>query len=144
MADRKLRQSYPDWFRRLAEKWRARLIPEWKLVLSPEPFDDDPPEAQSATNAAYKVQRVWIDFGHRCNPNRRAIEETLVHELLHAPFEAIEEACRPAFDQLSKRELKLVKRQLFAEQERSIEALAKLLVALDHGDQIANTTVGLH
>lgn len=137
MTDEPDRQDYPAWLHELAERWRRILIPEWKLILVEEvPFkDDDPPgEARSSSNARYKVIRIWINLRHRMNDARRGIEESLVHEILHGPVEAVDLAYRPALNVLGSYEQKLVEMATEAPREQLIEHLAWVLVGLAHGE----------
>lgn len=126
---------YPRWFVKLAEEWRARLIPEWKLTLQPDPPHNDPRdagEAASRTNATYHTIRVWVDMtGHR---EKWDLEESLVHEILHAPVEVINEAFWPAMKELGAGERGAVVHAYEMANEQTIERLARALVALKYGE----------
>lgn len=141
MANPVGRQAYPDWFLKLVEKWRLRLIPEWKVIVVRDPpiedaerIEDHIPEARSRSNACYKIHRIWVNLSHPLNNTRRATEESLVHELLHAPFAGIEDAYAPAMQHLDRFQHSLVERAVEAEMERMIEHQSRTLVALEHGD----------
>lgn len=128
-------QDYPQWFRRLVEKWRLRLIPDWSVNLMPNAFsqDGEDNDGQSQANAVYRRINVWVNLE---KGSKFDLEQTLVHELMHALLEVIDDAYNPAVQHMGKFERSLVERAVEAGQEHLIEMISRQLVALDHGSTL--------
>lgn len=135
MTDRP--KHYPDWFEEAAEKWRTRLVPAWRIFLLPRPpRAGQSNEASSRSNAFYNTLHVWVNLQHPGHAgNRRALEESLLHEILHALFEPIDAAYKPALDQLGNTARDTLENATEMVREQAIEALARRLIALEYGGE---------
>lgn len=129
--------TYPPIVRALVEKWRHRLIPNFEVLLWTRPLDlDTDPEgplgsqAQSHTNARYSTIKLWLNLDHKARQaDEFALEETIVHELLHALLEPLERAFDEVLhDSIAPHLLRLLKERQTDTLEQTVEKLARQLV----------------
>lgn len=135
--------EYPAWLLEAAEKWRARLAPAWRLMFEWEaPPTNRDGEATSNTNVAYHHLRLWINVNHSSLENleehqrRRQLEETLVHEILHAVLGPVLEAYEPALNSVGDGTRDVLETRMHHAVEQAVEGLSRSLVALEHGDRM--------
>lgn len=135
-------QEYPVWFERLVEKWRLRLIPDWSVSLMPNAYNEEGEAntyGQSQCNFVYRRISIWVNLA---KGDRAEVEQTLVHELLHALLEAIDDAYNPAMQHVGKFERALIERAAESQREHLIEVVSLHLVALEHGAKVRLVSEG--
>lgn len=138
---------YPKWFLELVEEWRDLLLPDWRIILMPGPLEGDSEgkSGQAQANPVYRRLNVWVDmnFDNRLTDGepRRDVEETLVHEILHGALEPVLDAFRPALEHMGFLERKLINRNAECAEEHLVEWLARLLVALKHGETVGHLRI---
>lgn len=146
---------YPPAVQGLVEKWRKRLIPEWKVCLVPYCLDliEDPDadvddtvgphgsEGQSKVTHDYLVIRIWLNLEHRLVNEDRNLEQTIVHELLHAALHDLQVIYNPVkYDAISPVMGRLLDQESTTALERTIERLSRALVEAEHGDTSMTVT----
>lgn len=141
--------EYPEEVQDLVEKWRQRLIPEWKVFLVPFPIEliDDPDadvsdtvgtfgsEGQSKVTHDYLAIRIWLNLEHRLVKEHLNLEQTIVHELLHAALHDLQVIYGPVtYDALPPQLGRLLDQNLTTALERTIERLSRAIIQAEHGD----------
>lgn len=131
----------PEQIRRRVESWRQLIVPEWSVVLKSEPGDDIAPEdlgrGRCETNPALRSVKVMVNTPRI--DNTVDLDETIVHELLHAAFDDLLEGLRSHLVELAPQTAMAIRRQLDSLNEPLVERLARIIVSHGHPGSVYKT-----
>lgn len=131
---------------RRVEKW-AKIMVElglahWRIeqiTLTDEmPNDGDGKGSANASiyvASTYDSMHIYFRNSFLEEASDRKIDETIVHELVHAAMRDIDEAINAADDFFSAASLDIWHERVDDARERLVENLARLIVRLHHGDK---------
>lgn len=130
-----------DEIQKRVERWRQLIIPEWNVVLKADPPTDVPAEdlgrGRCETNPELRSVKVLVNTARI--DDGTDLDETIVHELLHAAFDELLDPVRSHLTELSPQTASAVRRQIESLYEPLIERLARVVVSLGRPEQVYRT-----
>lgn len=128
------------------EKWTKTLVElglaHWRIericITDKMPHDGDGKGTANASilvASTYDSMHIYFRHSFLEEAAESRIDETIVHELLHAAMRDIDEAVNAADDYLSAASLSIWEKREDDARERFVENLARLIVRLHRGDK---------
>lgn len=119
----------------LVERWRKLLAPEFTVVLkgAPPPDADDPENFNAIVQrpSDYNVLRLWLNRDREREDLE--VERTVIHELLHGVLRDMGELLYRATSNLPEQERLHLSILFGSAEERAVDRVSRLLLALDRG-----------